>query len=177
MRCLGHILNIAVQAFLVCRNEEAFDMATQRVINSGSVIEDAVVSEGGFASYGPLNKVHRLAVAVRNLALHKESKDLAGKVLKLPGETRWNAWYVLLADALECRDAIVRMIDRHVQLEVFKLSRDEWQTLQDTSSFLQPFHEVMMLSQGDQATFAALRCLATWTTLPPFPTNYFPILW
>lgn len=99
-------------------------MATQRVLNSGSVIEDAVVGEGGFASHGPLNKVYRLAVAVRNFALHKEFKDLAGKVLKLPGETRWNAWYTLLADAIECRDAIARMIDRHGQLEAFKLSRD-----------------------------------------------------
>jgi hypothetical protein len=89
------------------------DTATQRVLNSGSVIEDAIVSEGGFASHGPLNKVYRLAVAVRNMALHKEFKDLAGKVLKLPGETRWNAWYTLLADAIECRDAIARIIDRH----------------------------------------------------------------
>jgi hypothetical protein len=113
LRCLGHILNIAVQAFLFCRNEEALDTAMQRVLNSGSVIEDAIVSEGGFASHGPLNKVYRLAVAVRNMALHKEFKDLAGKVLKLPGETRWNAWYTLLADAIECRDAIARIIDRH----------------------------------------------------------------
>ncbi|KAM0724076.1 hypothetical protein Q7P37_000256 [Cladosporium fusiforme] len=134
LRCLGHVLNIAVQAFLFCRNEEAFDMATQRVLNSGSVIKDAIVSEGGLASHGPLNKVYRLAVAVRNLALHKEFKDLAGKVLKLPGETRWNA-------------------DRHAQLEAFKLSRDEWQTLHDASDFLQPFHQVTMLGQGDQATF------------------------
>lgn len=66
-------------------------MATQRVLKSGSVIEDAVVSEGGFASHGPLDKVYRLAVAVRNLALQKEFKDLTGKVLKLPGETRWNS--------------------------------------------------------------------------------------
>jgi hypothetical protein len=129
------------------------DTATQRVLNSGSVIEDAIVSEGGFASHGPLNKVYRLAVAVRNMALHKEFKDLAGKVLKLPGETRWNAWYTLLTDAIECRDAIARIIDRHAQLEAFKLSRDEWQTLQDVSGFLQPFHQVTMLSQGDQATF------------------------
>ena len=28
LRCLGHVLNIAGQAFLFCRNEEAFDMAT-----------------------------------------------------------------------------------------------------------------------------------------------------
>ena len=28
LRCLGHVLNIAVQSFLFCRNEEAFDMAT-----------------------------------------------------------------------------------------------------------------------------------------------------
>jgi len=153
LRCLGHVLNIAVQAFLFCRNEEALDTATQRVHNSGSVIEDAIVSEGGFASHGPLNKVYRLAVAVRNMALHKEFKDLAGKVLKLPGETRWNAWYTLLADAIECRDAIARIIDRHAQLEAFKLSRDEWQTLHDVSGFLQPFHQVTMLSQGDQATF------------------------
>jgi hypothetical protein len=153
LRCLGHVLNIAVQAFLFCRNEEALDTATQRVLNSGSVIEDAIVSEGGFASHGPLNKVYRLAVAVRNMALHKEFKDLAGKVLKLPGETRWNAWYTLLTDAIECRDAIARIIDRHAQLEAFKLSRDEWQTLQDVSGFLQPFHQVTMLSQGDQATF------------------------
>jgi hypothetical protein len=110
LRCLGHVLNIAVQAFLSCRDEEAFDPATQWILNSGSVIEDAIVSEGGFASHGPLNKVYWLAVAVRILALHKESKDLAGKVLKLPGETRWNAWYVLLAAAMECRDDIARII-------------------------------------------------------------------
>jgi hypothetical protein len=88
LRCLGHILNIAVQAFLFCRNEEALDTATQRVLDSGSVIEDAVVSEKGFVSYGALNNVYRLAITVRNLALHKESKGLTGKVLKLTGETR-----------------------------------------------------------------------------------------
>ena len=118
-----------MQAFIFCRNEEAFDTATQRVLNSGSVIEDAIVSKGGFASYSPLNKVYRLAVAVRNLALHKEFKDLTGKVLKLPSETRWNAWYGLLTNAIECRDAIARIIDCHVQLEPLKLSRNEWQTL------------------------------------------------
>lgn len=62
---------------------------------------------------------------MRNLALHEEYKYLAGKVLKLPGVTRWNAWYGLLADAGECRNAIARMIVQHAQLEVFKLSRDE----------------------------------------------------
>jgi len=88
LRCLGYVINNAVQAFLFCRNEKALDTATQRALNSGSVIGDAIVSEGGFASYGPLNKVYRLAVAVHNLALHKEFKGLAGRVLKLPGETR-----------------------------------------------------------------------------------------
>lgn len=153
LRCLSYVLNIAVQAFLFCRNEEAFDTAIRRVLNSGLVIEDAVVSVRGFASHGPLDKVYRLAVAVRNLALHKEFKDLAGKVLKLPGETRWNVWYRLLANAIERRDAIARMIDHHAHLEAFKLSRDEWQTLQGASDFLQPFHQVTISSQGDQATF------------------------
>jgi hypothetical protein len=66
----------------------------------------------------------------------KESKDFTGKVLKLTGETRQNTWYTLLADAIECCDAIAKIIDRHVQLEAFKLSRSEWQTLQDASGFL-----------------------------------------
>jgi hypothetical protein len=77
-----------VQAFLFCRNEEALDTATQRILHSGSVIGSAVVSEEGFVSYGALNNVYRLAVTVRNLALHKESKDFRGKVLKSSGETR-----------------------------------------------------------------------------------------
>jgi hypothetical protein len=64
------------------------DTAKQRVLSSGSVMEDAIVSEEGFASYGALNNIHRLAIRVRNLALHKESKDLTGKVLKLISETR-----------------------------------------------------------------------------------------
>jgi hypothetical protein len=88
LRCLGHVLNIAVQAFLFCRNQEALDTATQRFLHSGSAIESAVVSKEGFVSYGALHNVYRLAVTVRNLALHKESKDLRGKVLKLSGETR-----------------------------------------------------------------------------------------
>jgi hypothetical protein len=88
LRCLGYTLNIAVQAFLFCRNEEALDTATQRVLDSGLVIEDAVISEEGFVSYGTLNNIYRLAVTVRNLALHKESEDFTGKVLKLTSETR-----------------------------------------------------------------------------------------
>jgi hypothetical protein len=83
-------------------------MATQRVLNSSAAMEDAIVSEGGFASYDALNKIYRSTVAVRNLAHHKEFRDLAGKVLKLPGEARWNAWYTLLTDAMSCRDAIWR---------------------------------------------------------------------
>jgi hypothetical protein len=47
-----------------------------------------VISEEGFVSYGMLNNIYRLVVTVRNLALHKESKDFTGKVLKLTSETR-----------------------------------------------------------------------------------------
>jgi hypothetical protein len=117
-------------------------------MNSGVSIEDAVATDGGLASNGALLKIYRLTVALRNLALHKDFKALAGKVLKLPGETRWNAWFTLLADAAECWDSIARIIDRHVALEPYRLTREDWECIEDCIRFLQPFHQATLLAEG-----------------------------
>ena len=54
--------------------------------------------------------------AMANFAL-PEFENSGWKVLKVSHETRRDLSYLLLADAVGCRDAVARRIDCHAQLE------------------------------------------------------------
>ena len=91
-RCLGHIINLAVQAFLF-RNEidieelESYDKMNERGELSGK--EDIAQK---FRLLGPLGKLHNILVHSRGTsALVKEFKELAERMVPLDNRTRWNS--------------------------------------------------------------------------------------
>lgn len=158
LRCLGHILNIATQAFIFAKDAEAVDVAVQHTASIDvSSIEDSIASlsqtqEQGWRRCPPLQKLHAFAVDLRTLRYHNEFRDLAGKVIKIPGATRWNGWFIMLQEALETKPTIAQIIDRHPELEKHRLSPDDWETLKATRDFLHPFWQVTVQTEGRHVT-------------------------
>jgi len=84
-RCQAHILNIANQAFFFAHDDEAFDVAVQRLQNSAdtsSLLDEIAtlrdLSDGGFCKQETMVKVYGLALELRNLKYHSAFKKLAG---------------------------------------------------------------------------------------------------
>jgi hypothetical protein len=111
LRCIGHVINLPVQTFLFAKDDEALEVAKERVANSTVTLDDALVElsrtdeKAGWSRSASVYKLYRLAVAVRNMRLAKEFKHLAGKILRLSNETRWNSWFRLRtgsADKSDC---------------------------------------------------------------------------
>ena len=82
------------------------------------------------------------------MKLAKEFKHLAGSILHLPNEVRWNSWYRLIEEAIKARPSIVALIDAHPEVQAFQFTNDDWQQLKDTFYFLQPFNDATLQCEG-----------------------------
>ena len=165
LRCLGHIINLAVQAFLFSRNEEAVAEAgrqSQRCrtdidfeIAAGSITED----DRGWSTILPLQKLHTLTSRLnRSDKLKLQFKKLTkGRTIHSDNETRWNSWYFTIDSALKLQFEIGQFVhDNYKELGHLDLTHSEWQILRDTLSFLQPFKEATKRYEGDSTTLDAL---------------------
>ncbi|KAL1582101.1 hypothetical protein WHR41_09225 [Cladosporium halotolerans] len=109
LRCLGRIINLAVQAFLFARNEEAVAEAERQPqrcktdidleIAAGSIKEDG----RGWSTILPLQKLHTLTSRLdRSDKLKLQFGKLAkGRTIHADNETRWNSWYFTIDSALK----------------------------------------------------------------------------
>jgi hypothetical protein len=121
IRCNGHVVNLAVQAFLFSKDKEAVDEAIREVeANKDLELEERLAERlklakaAGWRSIGPLGKLHNIAVHIRGSeARFNDFKDLAGRALGLDNDTRWNSWYLLLLTAIELRAAINQYAEKY----------------------------------------------------------------
>jgi hypothetical protein len=97
-------------------------------------------------------KVYGLALELRNIRYHNAFKKLAGRIIRIPGKTRWNGWYKMLLEAGELRPAIAQMIDAFPELEQYRLHRADWEVIEATKKFLEPFFEVTQKLEIAQVT-------------------------
>jgi hypothetical protein len=154
LRCIGHTINLPVQTFLFAKDDEAVAIAKERTANSTIPLDDALAElsqtddKAGWSRAAPVYKLYRLAVALRNMRLAKDFKHLAGRILDMPNETRWNSWYRLIEEGLQSRASIVSIIDAHSELVEYQFTQDDWQLLKDTYYFLQPFNRATKLCEG-----------------------------
>ena len=99
LRCLGDIINLAVQAFLFAKDEEAIDEAERQSQRSNRDINEEIAlasmkSKEGWSTVLPLQKLHSFCVALnRSLGLKTAFKKLyKGRTIHSPNATRWNSW-------------------------------------------------------------------------------------
>jgi hypothetical protein len=153
-RCMGHIINLAVQAFLfhhtVGTHElELYDDLEQRGELSG---KEEVARK--FRLLGPLGKLHNILVHIHSTpALVQEFLGLAGRLIPLDNRTRWNSWYSCLLVANEHQSSIDTFTKSHLgKLEADFITPQDWIKLGMIKDFLQPFHKATLNTQGHHAT-------------------------
>jgi hypothetical protein len=117
-------------------------------------IENEEEKRSTFRIMGSLGKLHNIVSHIRGSAGRtKEFKELAGRMIPLDNQTRWNSWYQMLLVADEKAAAIDTYSKNHLTtLQADYLSPSDWQQIQAIKSFLQPFHRATLETQGDRAT-------------------------
>ncbi len=153
IRCIGHVINLAVQAFLFRNFPDKAQLESDDI--QGTEGTEAVIQKRNtFRSLGPIGKLHNIVVHIRSSpGRTKEFKDLAGRLIPLDNRTRWNSWYQMLLVADKKAAAVDTYTKAHIDtLGADYLSPLDWTRLRMVMSFLQPFYRATMDTQGDSAT-------------------------
>jgi hypothetical protein len=145
LRCNGHIINLAVQAFLFGNHP---DLSSQ----DDSIRDDLT----RWRRLGPLGRLHNIVVWVQRTPQRMQNfkNDSNGKSLKRDNSTRWNSWLEMLDWCLkpELRLAIEKVSFSERDLYDDRLSDHDWTTLTRLRDFLRPFKDTTIATQGHAAT-------------------------
>jgi hypothetical protein len=164
LRYLGHIMNLAVQAFLFAKDEDAIEEAERQSQRSKRDIDEeiALVSvrlQEGWSTVLPLQKLHTFCAALnRSSALNTAFKKLCkGRTVHSPNVTRWNSWWYTITSAIALQFEMSSFVHDNPRLSACELSQAEWRLLRDTEHFLQPFKEQTKRCEGDNVTLDQLQ--------------------
>ena len=157
LRCLGHVLNLPVQAFLFSKDSNAVEFAIQHAQQSNQPLDEAIAdlskdADGGWQRVTPLLKLKEFTHALRSNRNYNRFLALAGKMIHLRNETRWNTWTTMIEDAFQLRPYVNQFIAENRTLHHLELSVRDWQLLDDTRQFLMPFKEACRECEGDNVT-------------------------
>jgi hypothetical protein len=159
---------MSVQVFLFAKDEEAVEAAFKGAVEALAVDEDSEdleldhslttqfkkAAEAKWREIGVVGKIHNLVVLIRG------SNDrsnrflrLAGEMIPLDNDTRWNSWFMMLEVALDFKPAIKTFMDEYSEdLQLDYLTPADWKELKLTYEFLQPFWHVTKETEDDRAT-------------------------
>ena len=153
LRCLGHIINLAVQAFLF---PNSVDLKQSESCEDADDSTRAQGQRAEFRRLGPLGKLHNLVINTQSSSARiREFTELAGRMIPLDNRTRWNSWYEMLhvATKRETASALDTYTKSHFEdLSADFLSPDDWARLRIIEKILQPFWRATLATQGDHAT-------------------------
>ena len=174
IRCMGHVLNLAVQYFLFGDNTSnevdepnEVDGSDGSDESDGSGTDETEVQSGkkkkprgkkGWRQMGPLGKLHNIAVFIRSsVPRFDDFESLAHRTLPLDNSTRWNSWHEMLSVAIEKESVIDEYCKKWFnKLKDDYLSPEDWTFLRAIAKFLQPFHRATLETEGDNATIDRL---------------------
>jgi len=162
IRCLGHILHLAVQAFLFpdeaglefldsYDRQEELEGDIEQLDSRGSKIRTIL---------GPLGKLHNIVVHIRSSPLRTaEFMAQAKRRIPLDNRTRWNSWFQML-DTIFHEDVALDLesvVQKYCQVHVSELSNDildtrEWIQLRTIHNFLGCFSSATLTAEGHEAT-------------------------
>jgi hypothetical protein len=173
VRCIGHVINLVVKAFLFGTGYEAFEDELPAV----QALE--VASHNLWLKQGPVGKLHNLVTWISRSDLLTQSflrrqKDYAEKNPSRPykvyhlvvdNATRWLSQYHMIKRALRRREILEDLWDD--ELKTFRrsgrsdkdlplclrpesrLTADDWSLLQRMCELLSTFNEVLEVLEGD----------------------------
>ncbi|KAG9382389.1 hypothetical protein A1F94_006310 [Pyrenophora tritici-repentis] len=146
LRCLGHVINLCCQAFLMGRNCEKYLAKLEKHHQRG----DYTKVEELWKKFGCLGRLHNLVRYIRLTPQRREEfatiiigGDLSqfdGLELIQNNSTRWNSWFYSITRALNVRERLELFSARHVPgkgsvgIANFKLDGQHWFELERLNS-------------------------------------------
>lgn len=177
IRCLGHIINLSLSAFLFADNKTALEEVLKEAIEEEKetsvcelLIEKLKTLKGskgkknkkrddftGWRSIGALGKLHNIAVHIKTSDILSDHWRLLSPNLRLgiDNATRWNSWYLLIKRAVSKRSEIMEICRRYKKdfgdgKDI--LTEEEWEQLEGSEEFLQPFYQATLEGQKEFAS-------------------------
>jgi hypothetical protein len=153
IRCSGHIINLAVQAFLFTNVINIDELESYDEKEQQGETGDEKAQRTKFRLIGPLSQMHNIVIHIRgSTARIAEFLELARRIIPLDNRTRWNSWYLMLVIALELRPAVEKYCQNHEsELEDDELTPEDWRRLRTIKDFLEPFQSATLYTEGDCA--------------------------
>jgi len=160
IRCIGHIINLVVQAFLFTNVVNTEDLESYDDQEESGEMRDVEIAEqvrAKFRLLGPLGQGHNIVVHIRGSPLRTAAfKKNAGRLIPMDNRTRWNSWYEMLIVLLNLRPAIEKYCQEfEEELEDDILSYDDWKKLRTIKDILQPFSRATLYAEGDSPSIDA----------------------
>ena len=177
IRCHGHVINLASQAFIFASDKETIDAVVKEVrqeakardVNNLTTSSDeevdeddedeevrlATVSKGkkrpSWKDIGPLGKLHTIVAYMRaSELLYNEFLDVAGRMIPMDNDTRCDSWYTMNEVACGLEGHVDTFVKNHRKvIGKYALTPDDWDTLREINVFLKPFEKVTKRTQGD----------------------------
>jgi hypothetical protein len=163
IRCMGHVFNLIVKAFLFANeNEEQMMESYDREDESGEEPDDKSRKERANSiriKMGVMGKIHNIVVHIRASSNRtNEFEAIAGRSIPLDNRTRWNSWFRMLNVALETKvlNALRNYTETHISNGTID-KRDELLPsdivlCRTIEQFLSIFESATLFLQGQQAT-------------------------
>jgi hAT family C-terminal dimerisation region len=197
IRCQGHTINLIAKAFLFTKDQqdsieanmkqeededtkESEANSTTETVGASDKEEREASTKQAYRSMGLLGRLHNVVVHTRSSAGRMQQfRSLAGRMIPLDNNTRWNSWYQMLKIALD----VEPQVDSYIKANFNELKKDvlapqDWRHLQAVCNILEPFYQATMDTQGDKATIEQTlfsldtlnehlkRCLARYNNSP-----------
>lgn len=175
LRCLGHIINLCCQAFLMGQNCERDIAKLEKHHQQG----DYSKVEEHWKKFGCLGRLHNLVRYIRLTPQRREEfsaiimggdlSEFDALELIQSNSTRWNSWFHSITRALNVRERLELFSARHVPgkgsqgIASFKLDGQHWFELEKIELALKDFYAATLLSEGKKTSladwFITLDCL------------------
>ena len=155
LRCNGHVINLAVQAFLFGKAVNDYEYLE----NEAESPSDTQLSQ--WRRLGPLGKLHNINFWIMRSPQRVQAfkKKSGGLMPRRDNGTRWNSWYEMLDWSIKrLKPAIIAVTNEESDLAKDLLTADEWKTLDHVRDFLQNFYDATKATEGHGATLKEVLC-------------------
>lgn len=152
IRCLGHLINLFVQAFMFSGTSSA--LSTEELVTADEEElqgqPPSVIRAAKMRIIGSIGKLHNVVVHIRGSGQRtKEFLDQARRMIPLDNRTRWNSWYYMILIALDLEMHVDFYIKNQPDLLEDTLTRQDWNMLRTMRTFLKQFKDLVVENEGD----------------------------
>jgi hypothetical protein len=154
IRCIGHIINLVVQAFLFASVIDLKELESYNEQDKEGELTDEEARKAKFRLLGPLGQGHNIMVHIRGSSAHMDYfRTLVGRMIPMDNRTWWNSWYKMLVVLLSLRDMVDKYCEYYEdELEEDALSHADWKKLHTIKDFLGPFSRATLFTEGDSTS-------------------------